>query len=129
MIRRCVDPTFTDWHLYGGKTPPITVCDRWKASYDDFASDMGPRPTRHTIDRIDNGQGYSPENCRWASPKEQARHTSLNVYLSHDGLTLTIAEWAERKGMKYATLFMDLLHKPDLDMGLAFWWLLLSCRK
>lgn len=109
MLRRCADPTFIDWHLYGGRTPPVTVCERWKASYDDFASDMGPRPSlRHTIDRIDNGQGYSPDNCRWASPKEQARHTSRNVHLSHDGLTLTIAEWAERKGMKYMTLFMRL---------------------
>jgi hypothetical protein len=109
MLRRCSDPTFIDWHLYGGRTPPIAVCERWKASYEDFAADMGPRPDkRHTIDRIDGTQGYFPENCRWASPKEQARNMSTNHLVTFDGRTMTIAEWAERSGLKYMTLFMRL---------------------
>lgn len=97
MIRRCVDPRDNAWDRYGGAG--VTVCERW-LSFPNFLADMPPRPSRkYTIDRIDGTKGYEPGNCRWATAKQQANNRSTNVVLEHDGLRLTVAEWAIRLGV------------------------------
>jgi hypothetical protein len=72
MINRCERPTYRGFHRYGGRG--ITICDRWRSSFESFFEDMGKRPSGdHSLDRFPNNDGnYEPGNCRWATRKEQA---------------------------------------------------------
>jgi hypothetical protein len=70
MLARCADKRNQD---YGGRG--ITVCERWRLSFDAFLADMGARPTEwHSLDRVNVNGSYEPTNCRWADPKTQARN-------------------------------------------------------
>jgi hypothetical protein len=95
---RCGNPNNTAYDYYGGRG--ITVCDRWRDSFQNFFDDMGPRPSpKHSIDRVDNDKGYCPENCRWATKEEQANNTRTNVLLEWNGRTQTLAQWARETGI------------------------------
>lgn len=75
MVRRCTNPNNHAWPRYGGRG--ITVCDRWRESFETFLADVGPRPSdKHSIDRINNDGNYEPGNCRWATAREQVQNSS-----------------------------------------------------
>jgi hypothetical protein len=92
MRSRCNNTNHSSYAGHGGRG--ITVCKRWD-SFENFLSDMGERPEGKTLDRRDNEGNYTPENCRWATPKEQSRNRRDNRLLTYKGETRTVVEWAE----------------------------------
>lgn len=97
MRERCENPRSKNYKNYGaiGRT----VCERWH-SFANFIADMGRRPTPlHTLERIDNSLGYSPDNCKWATRKEQMRNVRYNRLLTHDGRTMCVTAWGEAIGV------------------------------
>lgn len=70
MINRCHYEKYAERHLYGGRG--ISVCDRWRLSFENFIADMGVPSNGLSIDRIDTDGNYEPGNCRWATAKEQS---------------------------------------------------------
>lgn len=104
MKRRCYGVNTKVYYRYGGRG--ITVCDEWRndfVAFKTWALATGYQDGL-TLDRIDNDKGYSPENCRWASYKEQANNTRRNHLVTCRGETHTIAEWAVMRGINDQTL-------------------------
>lgn len=93
MIARCTNPNETKFDIYGGRG--IIICDRWFSSFENFLEDMGKRPSdHHSIDRIDVNGNYEPNNCRWATIKQQSTNKRNNVFYEYNGVTKTISDWA-----------------------------------
>lgn len=98
MKSRCFTPSDAKYPDYGARG--ITVCDRWRDSFENFLADMGPKPSRkHTIDRIDNDGNYEPGNCRWATNREQCNNRRSNVILEFRGERMNATQWAQRLGV------------------------------
>lgn len=107
MIGRCYNENDRAYKDYGGRG--IKMCRRWRESYTAFLADMGRRPSpKHSIDRIDNDRGYAPNNCRWATQKEQGRNTRRTRMIAMDGERRPLIEWAERYNIQPGTLLARL---------------------
>jgi len=102
MLDRCRNPAHKAYARYGGRG--IVVCPQWE-NFEVFIADMGRRPSdRHSLDRIDNNGPYSPNNCRWATQRTQARNQERNIRLTHNGKTQTVMCWAEETGLSHALI-------------------------
>jgi len=100
MIKRCSDPTYKNYHRYGGRGIKILY-----TSFSDFFDDVGYRPDgKNSIDRINNDTHYERGNCRWATWAEQNTNTSRNRNITHNGKTMCLAEWAREFDIPYGTL-------------------------
>lgn len=119
MKKRCNDPHSINYERYGGRG--ITVCDEWQKSSDAFlewALSHGYREDL-TLDRIENDKGYSPENCRWATAKEQGRNQRTNRRLTMNGETRTLSEWVEITGINDATIRSRLKRGWNVERALS----------
>lgn len=100
MKSRCLNTNDKSFHDYGGRG--ITVCDSWSCSYSNFLHDMGRAPSpKHSIERIENDKGYSPDNCKWATRIEQANNTRVNRFVEYKGQTKTLSEWCRELNLNY----------------------------
>jgi hypothetical protein len=103
MIERCERAKNPCYHLYGGRG--IKVCGRWRNSFEAFLEDVGRRPSsRHSLDRIDNNDGYRPGNVRWATWGLQSRNTRRNVIVTIEGVELCLKDAARVRGISYSAV-------------------------
>lgn len=103
MLARTGNPKHADFHNYGGRG--ITVCERWRSSFESFAADMGPTFSPNLeLDRIDVDGDYEPANCRWISHAAQQRNKRTNRVLTFAGRSQSVAEWADELGVKANTI-------------------------
>lgn len=96
MISRCYQEANSRFSSYGGRG--IKVAERWHV-FENFVTDLGPRPAGMSLDRIDNDGDYSPENCRWADRFVQGQNKRNNINLTIDGVTKPLTEWARESGV------------------------------
>lgn len=103
MIYRCENPKAELFHRYGGRG--IVVCSRWRVSFEQFLSDMGPRPSRqHSIEREDNDGAYQPGNCVWAIQEVQAANRCTAVRYDVGGEKLAAKDIARKTGLPLNTV-------------------------
>lgn len=115
---RCNNPKNNRYALYGARG--IRVCARWETDFLNFLEDMGRRPSpEHSIDRVDNNGDYTPENCRWATRKEQSRNRRSSCFLDFNGETKTAAEWSELTGISRSTIHARLKSGWSIEQTLT----------
>ena len=110
MKCRCYYKGDRCYATYGGKG--ITICDEWRndfAAFQRWANANGYSDDL-TIDRIDVQKGYSPDNCRWATDKEQANNKENTVFITYDGCTKSLSKWAEKFSIPRHVLYSRIMH-------------------
>lgn len=98
MRARCTNQNDRSWPDYGGRG--ITVCAQWQKSFEAFFADMGPRPTGHSLDRINNDLGYDPENCRWAVILTQNQNRRSTRFVILNGEPVPFKEACRQLGLE-----------------------------
>lgn len=104
MKQRCANPRAISYKYYGAKG--VSVCDEWQSflGFCSWALENGYADGL-TLDRINSRGNYEPQNCRWATPKQQQNNISYNRLLTFDGKTLNITQWSELTGISRHALY------------------------
>lgn len=119
MQQRCENPKSISYKRYGARG--ITLCEEWRQSFQAFyawAMSHGYADNL-TIERIDNDGNYCPENCRWATVKEQQNHTSYNRLITYHGETHNVTQWAEILGIPRTALYNRIRRSWDIEKALT----------
>lgn len=117
MRNRCACKTSSSYPDYGGRG--IKVAERWE-DYELFVADIGLRPTpNHSIERINVNGNYEPGNVRWATKVEQARNKRNSRFITANGSTKTLAEWAEKLGCQPTAITARLKSGMDADEAVS----------
>lgn len=118
MKSRCLNPLNSSWKHYGARG--ITVYIDWIDNFDAFYDFMGEAPVGKSLERIDVNGNYEPNNCKWATMKEQANNKTSNKRIEYDGKVMTLAQWADFLGIGRDTLHRRInVYKMDLDKALT----------
>jgi len=103
MIARCYCPSSVSYKNYGGKG--IEVYVSWRLSFAEFLHDMGLKPDpKASLDRIDNSGNYTPKNCRWATPRQQAENRKGTIWVRYKGEKRSLKDWARHLNVNYYSL-------------------------
>lgn len=104
MMERCYLPSSGNYGRYGGSG--ITVCNEWH-DINNFAKWVASAEYAPglSIDRIDSQKGYSPDNCRWATKRQQSNNRRNTVFYTYNGVTKPLTEWADMFGIHRSTLY------------------------
>lgn len=117
MHQRCGNPNHPEYKNYGARG--IAACEAW-AGFPQFFTDMGPRPGDcYSIERKDNDLGYSLDNCKWATLKEQNDNKQQSRLLTFEGRTQSLTKWARERGIKPATVFGRIKYGWTVDDALT----------
>ena len=116
---RCYNRNAPAYKNYGGRG--ILMCSEWENDFSAFLADMGERPSKlYSIERIDNDKGYSKDNCKWATRTEQALNRRNTRWITFNGETRSLADWARYLGMPRLTLKTRLdRHKWTIEQALS----------
>lgn len=116
IINRCYNENCFAFKNYGARG--IKVCEEWHTSYKSFekwALQSGYNDNL-TIDRIDVNKNYQPSNCRWVTKSQQCNNRTNNIFISFNGETVTIAQWAKKLKISIPRLhYRYTRHKEDLS--------------
>lgn len=116
MKTRCLNTRNPGYKDYGGRG--IKVADRWLHSFENFLADMGDPPIGKTLERILVNGDYSPDNCKWASPLEQANNKRVNAILVTDDGRFTMKQFANIHGISYGTVIRSVKKKKQKICGI-----------
>lgn len=110
---RCYNKSNAAYDRYGGRG--IKMCTNWENSFSAFLSDMGKRPSEyHSLDRIDNDRGYTPENCRWATASQQSANRKNIIFI--EGIPLKA--YCNQKGLKYKRVWLRIKRGMEIKKAL-----------
>lgn len=93
----------------------ILVCAEWIDSFENFNADMGEVPAKYELERINNNKGYYKANCRWATHREQMRNTRQTNFVTYNGVTLPMRDWATSLDICESALKYRIKHWSDQE--------------